>query len=101
MTRHRGELAQSGARALAADHSIDLASWRSHLPDSITVQGNLDPDLMTQEPKVAVEATRKLLFSMAPWKRYIFNLGHGITPKARVDTVEAVLDTIKAAGGLE
>ena len=98
MTGHRGELAQSGARALAADHTIDLAAWRSHLPASMAVQGNLDPDLMTQDPKTAAEATRKLLYSMAPWKRYIFNLGHGITPQARIETVEAVLETIANAG---
>jgi uroporphyrinogen decarboxylase len=97
MADHGGELAQSGARALAADQSIDLASWRSHLPSDVTVQGNLDPDLMTQDPEVAVEKTRQLLTSMAPWKRYIFNLGHGITPQARIETVQAVLDTIESA----
>jgi uroporphyrinogen decarboxylase len=98
MTSHRGELAQSGAQALAADNTIDLASWRSHLPANITVQGNLDPELMTGDPHTAAEATRKLLYSMAPWKRYIFNLGHGITPQARIETVEAVLETIATAG---
>jgi uroporphyrinogen decarboxylase len=97
MTSHRGELAKSGARALAADHSIDLASWRSHLPADIAVQGNLDPEIMTGEPKAAVQATRMLLTSMAPWKHYIFNLGHGITPKARIETVQAVLETIDNA----
>ncbi|NDV61744.1 uroporphyrinogen decarboxylase [Puniceicoccales bacterium CK1056] len=97
MTSHRGELAKSGARALAADHSIDLPSWRSHLPADIAVQGNLDPEIMTGEPKAAAEATHKLLYAMAPWKRYIFNLGHGITPQARIETVQAVLETIDGA----
>jgi uroporphyrinogen decarboxylase len=97
MPDHHRELAQSGARALAADHSIDLASWRSQLPADVTVQGNLDPDLMTREPEVAAEQTRQLLTAMAPWKRYIFNLGHGITPQARIETVQAVLDTIESA----
>jgi uroporphyrinogen decarboxylase len=94
MTSHRGELIQTGARALAADHSIDLASWRSHLPTNITVQGNLDPEIMTGEPPAAVEKTKALLRSMHPYKRYIFNLGHGITPQARIETVQAVLQTV-------
>ena len=98
MASHRGELAESGARALAADHTIDLASWRARLPTHLTVQGNLDPQLMTEEPEVAVEAARTLLYSMAPWKRYIFNLGHGITPQARIETVEAVLHCIGSGG---
>lgn len=97
MADHHGELAKSGARALAADHSIDLASWRAELPTDVTVQGNLDPELMTREPAEAVEATRHLLTAMAPWQRYIFNLGHGITPKARIETVQAVLDTIESS----
>ena len=98
MTSHRGELAKSGARALAADHSIDLASWRTHLPADMAVQGNLDPEIMTGEPGLAVKATSELLTTMAPWKHYIFNLGHGITPQARIETVEAVLETIASAG---
>ena len=98
MADHRGELVKTGAQALAADQSTDLAAWRTHLPQHMTVQGNLNPDLMPGDPAVAAEATRKLLYSMAPWKRYIFNLGHGITPDARIETMEAVLETIEAAG---
>ena len=94
MADHRGELVKTGARALAADQSINLAAWRTHLPADMTVQGNLDPDLMPGDPKVAAEATRRLLDSMKPWKRYIFNLGHGITPQARLETMQAVLETI-------
>ncbi|MGA1205779.1 MAG: uroporphyrinogen decarboxylase [Opitutales bacterium] len=94
MADHRGELVKTGAKALAADQSVDLASWRTHLPAHMTVQGNLNPDLMPGDPEAAAEATRKLLYSMAPWKRYIFNLGHGITPDARIETMEAVLRTI-------
>jgi uroporphyrinogen decarboxylase len=97
MAGHGSELAQSGARALAADQSTDLAAWRAQLPPDVTVQGNLDPEVMTGEPQVAVEKTRQLLASMAPWKRYIFNLGHGITPQARIETVQAVLDTIESS----
>lgn len=100
MGDHGPELIRSGARALAADHSIDLAAWRRHLPGEITVQGNLDPEVMTAEPALAVEKTRDLLRSMVPYQRYIFNLGHGITPQARVETVQAVLETIDQAAAL-
>jgi len=97
MADHRGELVKTGAKALAADQFTDLAAWRTHLPTSMTVQGNLNPDLMTGEPEVAAKATRELLYAMAPWKRYIFNLGHGITPQARIETMQAVLETIDSA----
>ncbi|MEX0321219.1 MAG: uroporphyrinogen decarboxylase [Puniceicoccaceae bacterium] len=97
MSDHRGELVKTGARALAADQSVNLAAWRTHLPQNMTVQGNLDPELMPGDPHEAANATRKLLDSMSPWKNYIFNLGHGITPNARIETMEAVLETIANA----
>lgn len=92
-------LAGSFARALAADYSVDLARWRRQLPLDLTVQGNLDPHWMTQSPGEAVAAATGLLRSMYPWNRYIFNLGHGITPQARTETVAAVLETLASAPG--
>ena len=90
-------LTRTGATALAIDHSVSLAGVRATLPAHITLQGNLDPDLMTGPPENAVRAVTALLQSMAPWPRYIFNLGHGITPDARIETVQAVLETIDSA----
>ena len=94
MTSHFPDLLRTGARALAADHSINLAEWRKQLPAEVTVQGNLDPAYMTRDPGIAVQATRELLRAMHPFGRYIFNLGHGITPDAQVETVQAVLETV-------
>lgn len=96
MTHHHEDLVRTGARALAADHGIDLPAWRKLLPPEITVQGNLDPQWMTADPEEAAAAARSLLQSMRPCRRYIFNLGHGITPQARTETVAAVLETLKA-----
>jgi len=94
MTGQWEQLVQSGAQALAADHSIDLAQWRQKLPENITVQGNLDPEWMTKSPEEAVRAAGELLESMYPFNRYIFNLGHGITPQAHPETMDAVLNCI-------
>jgi len=94
MATRAEDLIRTGAQALAADQSVNLAKWRGTLPVHMTVQGNLDPELMPGRPEIAATATRKLLRSMAPWKRYIFNLGHGITPDARIETLEAVLNCI-------
>jgi len=96
MTHHHEDLVRTGARALAADHGVDLPAWRKLLPPEITVQGNLDPQWMTADPEEAAAAARALLQSMRPCRRYIFNLGHGITPQARTETVAAVLETLKA-----
>jgi uroporphyrinogen decarboxylase len=93
----RYNLCASGAHALAAGPEADLPQWRRTLPPHITLQGNLHPDLMTGQPQDASAAADQLLAAMRPWNRYIFNLGHGITPQARVDCVEAVLQSIANA----
>ena len=91
-------LASTGAAALAADPEVDLPRWREELGPEITLQGNLDPALMAGEAEPAVAATRELLEGMRPFRRYIFNLGHGITPKARIETVRAVLECLDSTG---
>jgi uroporphyrinogen decarboxylase len=98
MASHQEALLRTGARAFAADHGVDLATWKATLPADVTVQGNLDPDWMTREPERAAGAADELLESMRPFSRYIFNLGHGITPQARPETVQAVLERVDAAG---
>jgi len=94
-SRHR-ELIQSGARALAVDHSVRMDELRAAVPPDCTLQGNLDPAWMTQDPESARQAAQDLLIGLRPFHRYIFNLGHGITPQARIETVQAVLETVDA-----
>jgi oxygen-independent coproporphyrinogen-3 oxidase len=38
---------------------------------------------------------------MADRDGYIFNLGHGLPPNARLENIQAVLDTLKSAGSLD
>jgi uroporphyrinogen decarboxylase len=92
---HRTErLATTGAQVLSLDTGADLPAILATLPVTMAVQGNLDPILMTGEPGPAVEATRQLLASTRTTGRHIFNLGHGITPQAKVDTVGAVIEVV-------
>jgi uroporphyrinogen decarboxylase len=98
--RNAAQLAATGVPALAIDHSVKLADVRHSLQNTapqLVLQGNLDPVWMTREPDAASEEVRSILDSLHPWDHYIFNLGHGITPEARLDTVEAVLNTINEA----
>ena len=90
-------LVRSGAKGLAVDPSVHLPDIRAAVPDTLTLQGNLAPESMTAPAAETVPAVHALLRSMAPWRRYIFNLGHGITPDARIETVQAVLETIDTA----
>ncbi|MDX6766517.1 MAG: uroporphyrinogen decarboxylase [Candidatus Methylacidiphilales bacterium] len=95
---HRAlQVAGTGAQVLSLDTGADLAAIQATLPVGMAVQGNLDPLLLTGDPQAAVSATRVLLASTRERGAHIFNLGHGITPQARVETVAAVIDAVAGA----
>jgi len=89
------QFAQSGDfDALAIDTSVP-ANWaRDMLQPHVAVQGNLDPMLMvTGGPRLRVEVER--LREILGNGRWIFNLGHGITPEADPRNVEELVNIIR------
>jgi uroporphyrinogen decarboxylase len=93
---HAAALRATGARVLSLDTTVDLAAFRAAHP-GVTTQGNLDPRLLEGEPAVVVEATRQLLRAAAG-PGHIVNLGHGITPPARLESVAALVETVGREG---
>ncbi len=87
-------LADTGASGLSLDWTADLPAIARQRPRRIALQGNLDPILLTLEPSVIASATAALLDSMSGWDGYIVNLGHGVTPQARLDSVETFIQTV-------
>jgi uroporphyrinogen decarboxylase len=84
----------SGARVLGVDWTIDLGITRKLVPGNIALQGNLDPVLMNTTPEIVTRETTKLLESMRGATGHIFNLGHGIMPQAKLECVEALVNTV-------
>jgi uroporphyrinogen decarboxylase len=62
----------------------------------IGVQGNLAPALLSDDTpeKVAAETSR-LLEACAARPGYIFNLGHGVPPDAKLENIAALVETVK------
>jgi uroporphyrinogen decarboxylase len=84
----------TGARVLSVDWTNDLAVVRRTLPANIAVQGNLDPVLLNSTPDIVQRETRRLLESMRGAHGHIFNLGHGIMPHAKLECMQALVDTV-------
>jgi uroporphyrinogen decarboxylase len=57
-------------------------------------QGNLDPAVLELAPEVAARETRSLLETMRGTRGHIVNLGHGIRPAARLESVAAAVETV-------
>jgi uroporphyrinogen decarboxylase len=84
----------SGARVLSVDWTCDLAVVRRILPANIAVQGNLDPILLNTTPEIVRREATRLLESMRGTNGHIFNLGHGITPQAKIECMESLVETV-------
>lgn len=91
------ELATASPAAISFDWQRDLQEICLELPPSISVQGNLDPDLLRGDVQILKENVRLLLTSMQGHPGYICNLGHGILPDTPIDNVKALVDFVKAS----
>ena len=87
--------ANSGAfDALAMDTSIPAEWARDVLQPKVAVQGNLDPMHMVTGGQALEDETKRLL-DILGGGRYIFNLGHGITPDGDPRNMEKMLNIIR------
>ncbi len=84
----------SGASVLGVDWTVDLGVVRRLVPGNIALQGNLDPVLMNTTPDIVRRETTRLLETMRGAQGHIFNLGHGIMPQAKIECVEALVETV-------
>jgi uroporphyrinogen decarboxylase len=91
---HLMDQAFSGIRVLSVDWTNDLAVVRRTLPANVAVQGNLDPVLLNTTPAIVTAETSRLLESMRGSAGHIFNLGHGIMPHAKIECMQALVDTV-------
>jgi len=89
------QLVQTGANVFGIDWSLRLRDVCGLLPDTIAVQGNLDPAMLTATPETAAAETLAILEEMRGRDGFIFNLGHGVPPEADLEAIQAVVQTVK------
>lgn len=90
------DLLSTGASVLGIDWQFPLADARRLLPAGVGLQGNLAPALLSDVPaEMAGAETSRLLEVMRERKGYIFNLGHGVPPDAKLENIAALVETVK------
>lgn len=87
-------MAETGARGLGVDWTTSLKVARQVTGDKVVLQGNLDPALMCSNPETVKHAVKKALADYGHGHGHIFNLGHGITPNASPDNVQAMIEAL-------
>lgn len=90
------DLIATGANVLGIDWQTSLTEARKVIPEGIGLQGNLTPALMVEAtPEVVATETRAVLEAMRGRPGHIFNLGHGLTPGAKLENIAALVETVK------
>jgi len=90
------DLAATGANVLGIDWKFSLAGARKVLPENIGIQGNLNPALLAgATPETVAAETNRLLAEMRGRSGYIFNLGHGVPPDAKLENIAALVESVK------
>lgn len=86
-------LSKSGVTGLSLDQGINLAEARRTLPAPFVLQGNIDPAIMESTPERVKNEAIRVLDSMRDDPAHILNLGHGIRPNAKIECMEALVET--------
>ena len=89
-------IAASGCDAVGLDWTVDPRDARRRIGTKVALQGNLDPAVLGAAPTRVRDEVRRTLDAFGSEPGHVFNLGHGISPHARVDAVEAVVDEVRA-----
>ena len=79
---------------LAIDQFLDRKWISENIQPKKVIQGNLDPLFLTQDTDALLIELKKVTEDFKNYP-YVFNLGHGITPDAKVENVTLVVNYIK------
>lgn len=93
-----------GANVVGVDWTQSLAQAFEQVAGRCAVQGNLDPAALLGTPAQVRFAVQELLASVATRgatdaasKGHIFNLGHGISKFTPIESVEILIETVRAS----
>ena len=87
-------IAGTGGDAVGFDWSVDPQLIAKDV--KVPLQGNLDP-LRLVEGREAIDIGLQRLLPAMRGRPYIFNLGHGITPHAKIENVEYLIDRVRGS----
>jgi uroporphyrinogen decarboxylase len=90
------ELVDLAPTAISFDWHKPLEKLKNQVPASIALQGNLDPDILKAPFSVIEAKLHHMLTSMQGEKRFIMNLGHGVTPDISERAVKYAVEYVKA-----
>ena len=89
-------IAACGCDAVGIDWTTDIGAARARFGARVSVQGNLDPQVLLTTPQTIESEARALLLAAGPEPGHIFNLGHGVLPRTPPENIAALVDFVHA-----
>ena len=78
---------------ISIDYTVD-PSWIKEKVNGIPIQGGLDPKILLTDKENIKKNTENYLNIFKDYP-YIFNLGHGVLPETKPETIEYLIKIIK------
>lgn len=85
---------KTGINALALDTVAEPAKVAEMVPDTLTLQGNLDPMILLNGGEALVKEARRIRDSLKG-RPHVFNLGHGVIKTTPPEHVAALVEAIR------
>ena len=88
------DIAASGCDAVGLDWTADLHEARQRIGNSVSLQGNMDPNLLYASKQRIVDEVSVVLQQYGHGSGHVFNLGHGIHPTIDPKKVETLVNSV-------
>ncbi len=86
---------ESKVDCVALDWSVDLCWAIKNINKDIALQGNLDPAALIPSQSDYLRENVLTILDKMKNRRFIFNVGHGLTPDCKIDNVKQVISIVR------
>ncbi|MBL0691378.1 MAG: uroporphyrinogen decarboxylase [SAR324 cluster bacterium] len=86
---------KTGVDVVVADWQSPISFLKKELDEKWAICGNLDPAVLCGSVNNVRDEVNKILNSIGDYRRFVFNLGHGIYQDTPLDNVAMLIDTVK------
>ena len=85
---------ESNVDCVALDWTVNLSWALESINPSIAIQGNLDPASLIPEHNPFLRKNVETILTKMKDRKFIFNVGHGLTPECRIENVKQVIEIV-------
>ncbi len=80
---------------ISLDWSIELNWATKNINKEIAIQGNLDPASLIPNNSCKLEENVTNILDSMKDRKFIFNVGHGLTPECKIENVRKVINIVR------